>query len=47
MCVVVQRHLAKGSRCAPLLDTPGHWPSIGIEPIAGQQNVQPFYHWSG
>ena len=24
MCVVVPRYLAKGTRCAPLLDTPGH-----------------------
>lgn len=34
MCVVLQHHLAKGSRCAPPLDPPGLWRFPGIEPVS-------------
>lgn len=42
MCVVVQRHLAKGARCAPLLDTPGHWRGSGIEPSRTSETCSRF-----
>jgi hypothetical protein len=44
MCVVVQHHLGKGSRCAPPLHPPGHGPDQGIEPIPSQQTVSPVNH---
>lgn len=47
LCVVVQHHLGKGTRCAFPLHPSGLGSCRGLTPFQSQRNVSPFHHSQG